>query len=203
MSNDDTDMPVHDRDSQFHTSVRSGTERSVSGTPDITIFRGKRTRAVNDDDDDMLAIPKWNKLNRDLDTDSSYMKGIDMTTTSKIPIIYNYDRSIHRSCTNLTNRLPHSLASILTFNYFLGDPITEFAVQASLPSDDTTPYSYGEELVSPEWPNWEIATKHELEACTWLKVWKKSQIPKNKAFIDTKWIFRKKHNPDGTTRYKA
>ena len=124
----------------------------------------------------MLAIPKWNKLNRILSKDSSYMKGIDTTTTSKSNILYNYDGSIHRSFTNLTNRLPHSLASVLTSNYYLGDPITEFTVQASLPSDDITPHSYGEELVSPEWPKWEITIKQELEAYTQLKVWEKSQI---------------------------
>ena len=107
----------------------------------------------------MLAIPKWNKLNRILSKDSSYMKGIDTTTTSKSNILYNYDGSIHRSNTSLTNRLPHSLATILIFNYYLGNPITEFNVQASMPSDDITPYSYGEELVSPEWPKWEIAIK--------------------------------------------
>ena len=124
-------------------------------------------------------------LNADLDTDSSYMKGIDMTTTSKIPIIYNYDRSIHRSCTNLTNRLPHSIVSISTSNYYLRDPITEFTVRASLPSDDITPYSYGDALLSPEWPKWEIAIKEELEACTRLKGWEKSQKP-NKKLIDTR-----------------
>ena len=108
------------------------------------------------------------------------------TTTSKSTILYNYDRSIHRSFTNLTNRSPHSLTTILASNYYIGDPITEFTVRASLPSDNITPYSYGEELVSPEWPKWEIAIKQELEACTQLKVWEKSQIPKNKKLIDTR-----------------
>ena len=87
------------------------------------------------------------------------MKGIDTTTTSKSNILYNYDGSIYRSFTNLTNRLPHSIASIFTFNYYLGDPITKFTVRASLSSDDITPYSYGEELVPPKWPKWEIAIK--------------------------------------------
>ena len=109
--------------------------------------------------------------------------------------------SIHRL--SLTNQLPNPLASILTFNYFLGDPISEFAIDASLPSDDVTPYSYSEALLSTEWPKWEIAIQQELEACTRLKVWEKSTRPMNKKLIDTRWIFRKKHNPDGTIRYKA
>ena len=54
------------------------------------------------------------------------------------------------------------------------------------------PYSYSEALVSPEWPKWEIAIKQELEACTRLKVWEKSQIPNNKKLIDTRWIFEGK-----------
>ena len=91
----------------------------------------------------------------------------------------------------------------MTFNYFLGDPISEFAIDVSLPSDDVTPYSYSEALLSTEWPKWEIAIQQELEACTRLKVWEKSTRPMNKKLIDTRWIFRKKHNPDGTIRYKA
>ena len=67
-------------------------------------FGAKEQLAVNDDDDDMLAIPKWNKLNRTLSKDSSYMNGINTTTTSKSTLLYNYDRSIYRSFTNLTNR---------------------------------------------------------------------------------------------------
>ena len=40
------------------------------GTPDVTDFRGV-ILAVNYDDDDMLAIPKWNMLNsRSLEIDS-------------------------------------------------------------------------------------------------------------------------------------
>ena len=63
-------MPVHDRDSSSYNSTSNGTERGESGTPDVTDFRGM-ILAVSDDDDDMLAIPKWNMLNsRSLEIDS-------------------------------------------------------------------------------------------------------------------------------------
>ena len=42
-----------------------------------------------------------------------------------------------------------------------------------------------------------------MDACTRLKVWEKVQLPSNKKLIKTRWIFCKKHNPDGTVRYKA
>ena len=62
MSEDDG-MPAHDRDSKFPNPLMiNGTERSESGTPDVTIFRGE-ILDVNDDDDDMFAIPKGNMLN--------------------------------------------------------------------------------------------------------------------------------------------
>ena len=62
MTNDDG-MPVHDRDCKVPNPLMiNGTERSESGTPDVTIFRGE-ILDVNYDDDDMFAIPKWNMLN--------------------------------------------------------------------------------------------------------------------------------------------
>ena len=106
MSNDDNDMPVHDRDSSSYNSTSNGTERGELGTPNITDFQGKRSNSNDDDDNNNIYINS--KKNRDIDS---------TTTKCKISKLYNYDMSIHRL--NLTNKLPHSLTSILTFNYFI------------------------------------------------------------------------------------
>ena len=200
MSND-TDMPVHDRDSSSERLNIKGTGSNESGTPDVINFRSK-TLAVNLSDMHSVVDGKLT-LKRVHDNDTEHDTELCSQVKCKIPKLYNYNLTTHRVSNNQLNILPHPLASILTFHYFLNDPIVEFSVSTNLPSDENTPSSYSDALLSSEWPKWEIAIQQELEACTRLKVWEKTQRPNNKKLINTRWIFRKKHNPDGTVRYKA
>jgi hypothetical protein len=121
----------------------------------------------------------------------------------KRPILYEYnDLKIKLNKLDHVN-IPHPLASLLTFNYFLGDPLIELAVNVGLPSDDVSPSSYKEAMASMEKEQWEKAINEELNSISRLKVWEKSPKPFNKKLISSRWVFKKKYNPDGTFKYKA
>ena len=152
-------MPVHDRDSSSERLNIKGTGSNESGTPDVINFRSK-TLAVNLSDMHSVVDGKLT-LKRVHDSDTEHDTELCSQVKCKIPKLYNY---------NQLNILPHPLASILTFHYFLNDPIVEFSVSTNLPLDDNTPSSYSDALLSFEWPKWEIAIQQELEACTRLKV---------------------------------
>ena len=67
-----------------------------------------------------------------------------------------------------------------------------------------TPRNYREAMRSPEMPQWQKAVQRELKQMNDLKVW--TLVNRTDATtrpIPTKWTFRKKILPDGSTKYKA
>ncbi|MFM8622139.1 MAG: reverse transcriptase domain-containing protein, partial [Holophagaceae bacterium] len=80
------------------------------------------------------------------------------------------------------------------------------AFSAELSSDPGEPKNIQEALNSDEKLAWLNAIKKEIENFLARGVWKKvptSQLKKGQRPISTKWIFKKKQEHDGSTRYKA
>lgn len=78
----------------------------------------------------------------------------------------------------------------------------------SLMSYDTfdEPQSYNEAVQSPNFKEWQKATKEELDSMKFNNTWVEislSEVPKGVRLIDAKWIYKLKINPDGTLRYRA
>jgi hypothetical protein len=69
---------------------------------------------------------------------------------------------------------------------------------------DLEPQSFEEAMASPFAREWELAIIEELEALNKNKTWNtRKSLPRNKRAIKNKWVFKRKLNPDNTTRFKA
>jgi hypothetical protein len=56
----------------------------------------------------------------------------------------------------------------------------------------------------PDWPEWEQAVQDELDSLKENQVWNVVDRPKGRKVVDSKWVFKIKHNADGSIdRYKA
>ena len=56
----------------------------------------------------------------------------------------------------------------------------------------------------PDWPQWEIAIKSELNQLTEMGTWELVKRPKEIIHIANKWVFQKKYNQiSKMTKYKA
>jgi hypothetical protein len=66
------------------------------------------------------------------------------------------------------------------------------------------PQSFEEAMASPFACEWGLAIIEESEALNKNKTWNtRKSLPRNKRAIKNKWVFRRKLNPDDTTRFKA
>ena len=77
----------------------------------------------------------------------------------------------------------------------------ELYTSVSLPDE---PRTYQEAIESPEADHWKTAMDDEISSLTTLKTWEVVPRPKDRKTIDSKWIFKIKHNVNGEiARYKA
>ena len=79
--------------------------------------------------------------------------------------------------------------------------------QAYFVETSNEPCTYQEAISSPEAPHWREAIKKELDSIDRNGTWEiipRNELPKGRQPIDSKWVFKRKLNPDGTIeKYKA
>ena len=76
-------------------------------------------------------------------------------------------------------------------------------VQISSSCIEGVPGSYFEAVTGPEKDYWIPSIAQELKSLEELNTWDIVKKPTNAKLVSTKWVFRKKINPDGTIRYKS
>ena len=55
-----------------------------------------------------------------------------------------------------------------------------------------------------QYPEWEMAMKHELDALEQNHTWILTSLPPSKKALTSKWVYKTKYKPDGLVeRYKA
>lgn len=85
-------------------------------------------------------------------------------------------------------------------------PPEEEVFNIQLLSDPGEPKTYTEAISSPDRVKWTEAIKQEIENFVKRKAWTPTQLSNLKPGqkpIKVKWVFKKKHEQDGSTRYKA
>ena len=73
----------------------------------------------------------------------------------------------------------------------------------ALMGSEGDPLSYHEAMESPEKENWLQAIQEEYEAIIRNKTFEDAKTPADSEAISSKWVFKRKRNPDGSIRYKA
>ena len=111
-------------------------------------------------------------------------------------------------CLRKHPRLDYDLLNEPIFPDETGDEIlppgetTNAAYDASFGGDEPKTLQKAKEI--PDWPQWEIAIKSELNQLTEMGTWKLVECPKEVIPIANKWVFWKKYNRIGEmTKYKA
>jgi len=136
--------------------------------------------------------------------------GEDTAPVSRETIVHNWHlrRENDKSCRTAamtkqscqppprTNSVTRSQVKISTNALMI---ITEALTSISINSD---PFTYAEAMDSPQWNHWKQATEEE---CTWILLnnifrtinsWEARQLQVKP--IGSKWVYKMKHNPDGT-----
>ena len=133
---------------------------------------------------------KRSKYQRDIDDDHSLSPEEDIMHLRKCP------------------RLDYDLLNKPIFPDETGDDIlppgetTNAAYDASFGGDEPKTLQEAKEI--PDWPQWEIAIKSELNQLTEMGTWELIERPKEVIPIANKWVFWKKYNQIGEmTKYKA
>ena len=68
---------------------------------------------------------------------------------------------------------------------------------------ENVPATHRQMLKSSEYQKWAPAVESELNSLRERKTWNIVERPDGHKIIDSRWIFRKKINPDGSIRHKA
>ena len=63
--------------------------------------------------------------------------------------------------------------------------------------------TYDQAINSPDGENWNRAIQSELQSLQENNVWEYESLPAGKHTVGTRWLFKRKRNSDGTTRFKA
>jgi hypothetical protein len=66
-----------------------------------------------------------------------------------------------------------------------------------------SPTTFKQAMRSPESTHWKTAIKTELENLSQKLVWSVQQLPKTRKALGDCWLFAKKINNNGTTKFKA
>ena len=80
------------------------------------------------------------------------------------------------------------------------------ALQRDVQSEYVEPLTYQEALESPESELWESAIRSELQSLQEMGTWDlvpKSSLPPNSKVIKSRWVHKRKIEPDGSLRYKS
>src|SRR5690606_34163289 len=68
----------------------------------------------------------------------------------------------------------------------------------------TEPKTLNSAKSRPDWPEWEVAVQEALDSLKENPVWNEVDRPKGRKVVDSIWVFKIKHNADGSIdRYKA
>jgi len=87
------------------------------------------------------------------------------------------------------------------------DGTVHFVFNTELASDYGEPDSYDEAVTGPEESQWRKASIDEvnnfIKRCSWQKVSRKVAKREGRKIVHTKWVYKKKDEPDGSVRYKG
>lgn len=89
------------------------------------------------------------------------------------------------------------------------EQLSDEACHALLSSIGTDPVNYEEAINSAEGAKWKLAIEEELQSMTKNKIWKLVEKPtrmnngQRLNIIDSRWIFKRKQEPDGKIRFRA
>ena len=89
-------------------------------------------------------------------------------------------------------------------NHVVGDYPVDYAYfSAAQTMFSTEPSSFSQAMKSNDAENWKEAIDKELKSHAQLKTWDVVDRPSNANVVGNKWVFKLKHNPDGSLRFKA